>query len=71
MSTLKFKTNIKCSSCVATVKPVLNTLAGEGKWHVDLAAPERTLTVETEATDNQISEALLKVGYKAEVITNC
>lgn len=70
MKTLKFKTNIKCASCVATVTPVLNAIASEGKWRVDLTAPERTLTVEAEATDKQISEALLKVGYKAEVITN-
>ncbi|MCU0358624.1 MAG: heavy-metal-associated domain-containing protein [Cyclobacteriaceae bacterium] len=62
----KFKTNIKCAACVATVTPFLNEAAGEGKWKVDLASPERTLTVESEATAEKITEAIQKAGYKAE-----
>jgi len=48
METLKFKTNIKCSGCEATVTPFLNNLAGEFKWQVNTAVPEKTLTVEAE-----------------------
>lgn len=65
MKTLKFKTNIKCAGCVATVTPVLNTIAGDGKWKVNLASPERTLTVDADASEEQIREALLKAGYEA------
>lgn len=68
MKTLKFKTNIKCAGCVATVTPFLNETTGEGKWKVDLTSSERTLTVETDASEEQIREALLKAGYKAEKV---
>ncbi|MBX2947468.1 MAG: heavy-metal-associated domain-containing protein [Cyclobacteriaceae bacterium] len=68
MKKKKFKTNIKCSVCVATVTPFLNETAGEGQWKVDLTSPERTLTVETDASEEQIREALLKAGYNGEKI---
>lgn len=68
MKTLKFKTNIKCSGCVATATPYLNEVAGEDNWEVDLQSPEKTLVV---ATDKPVSEAdvimaMQKAGYKAE-----
>jgi len=65
----KFKTNIKCAACVATVTPFLNESAGEGKWQVDLTSPERTLTVETGTTEDKIKDALAKAGYKAEKLS--
>lgn len=68
MSTLKFKTNIKCAGCVATVTPGLNETAGEGKWEVDLTSPERVLTINSEVSEQQVKEALKKVGYQAEKI---
>jgi copper chaperone len=67
METTKFKTNIKCSACVAKVTPFLNEVAGENKWQVDLVDPARTLTVEN--TDEKIIvEALQKAGYKGEKV---
>ncbi|HRJ31122.1 MAG TPA: heavy-metal-associated domain-containing protein [Cyclobacteriaceae bacterium] len=68
MSTSKFKTNIKCAGCVATVTPGLNQTAGEGKWEVDLGSPERILTVSSEVSEQQVKEALKKAGYKGERI---
>ena len=68
METVKFKTNIKCSVCVATVTPYLNESAGEGKWTVDLASPDRILTVESEKSGYEIVEAMKKAGYKADKI---
>lgn len=68
MKTLKFKTNIKCSGCVATATPYLNEVAGEDNWEVDLQSPDKTLVV---ASDKPVSEAdiigaMQKAGYKAE-----
>lgn len=69
METLKFKSTIKCSACVATVTPFLNTVDGIEKWEVDLSSPDRVLTVESSgATAGQVSTALEKAGYKAEAI---
>jgi len=66
MSTIKFKTNIKCSACVAKVTTPLNETVGEGKWSVDLNNPSRILSVEGELNEEKMKEALEKVGYKAE-----
>ena len=67
MEATKFKTNIKCSACVAKVTPYLNEVAGENKWQVDLVDPSRTLTVQ-EADESKITEALRKAGYKGEKV---
>ena len=40
MKTLKFKTNIKCTGCVAKVTPFLNDEKGIEKWDVDIFNPE-------------------------------
>lgn len=70
METLKFKTNIKCDGCVATVTPHLNEAVGEKSWRVDLTDINRTLTVEgSEGSDLAVVEALARAGYKAEKIS--
>lgn len=68
MEKIKFKTNIKCSACVAKVTPYLDEVAGENQWQVDLVDPARTLTVDN-SDDVKIVEALQKAGYKAERLT--
>ncbi len=65
MEKTKFKTNIKCSACVAKVTPYLDEVAGENHWQVDLVDPARILTVDN-SDDVKIVEALQKAGYKAE-----
>ncbi len=66
METLKFKTNIKCSGCIATVTPHLNESIGEGNWQVDLNNPSKVLTIGVEASEQKVKEAVEKAGYKAE-----
>ncbi len=65
METLKFKTNIKCGGCIATVTPFLNEAVGEGNWQVDTLDPKKVLTVET-STAEIVKRAIEKAGYKAE-----
>ena len=62
----QFKTNIKCAACVEKVTPILNTKVGIGKWKVDLAHPERILSLVEPVEEQALAEALLKVGYHAE-----
>lgn len=67
MKTLKFKTNINCSNCVANAKPFLDSLPENTTWEVDTANPEKVLTVK----GNQISAAevvnkVQQAGYKIE-----
>ncbi len=70
METLKFKTNIKCSGCVATVTPFLNDEAGKDNWQVDTENPDKVLTVSTsEAVPAKaIIASVEKAGYKAVLI---
>lgn len=69
MKTVQFKTNIKCSGCIATVTPELNKTAGENNWEVDLQSPDKLLTVSVEESNEaNIQKAVEKAGYKAEKI---
>ncbi len=65
--TLKFKTNIKCGGCVATVTPHLDSEKTIEKWHVDLQSPERFLTVEGSAPNEEmIFEKVKQAGFTIE-----
>jgi copper chaperone len=69
MTDLKFKTNIKCGGCIATLTPFLDKVNGIQKWEVDTTIPEKILTVtgdfkSTESIENAIKEA----GYSIEKI---
>lgn len=68
METIKFKTNIKCSGCVATVTPFLNEAVGKDNWEVDYNNPSKVLTVTGEKDVAKVIDALEKAGYKAEAL---
>jgi len=70
METVQFKTNIKCSGCIATVTPVLNEVAGQDNWEVDLQSPDKLLTVSTDKAGKEaIQHAIEKAGYKAQALS--
>ena len=70
MGTLKFKTNIKCGGCIATVTPGLNALSDLKSWGVDTTGADKVLTANGDAPNlsQQIVDALTKAGFKAEKI---
>lgn len=69
METLKLKTNINCSGCVAKVTPSLNETVGENNWEVDTQNPNKILTVSgTEVNKNEVIRAVQKAGFKAEAV---
>jgi copper chaperone len=70
METLKFKTNIKCDGCIATVTPALNTLQGLNKWEVDITNSDKILTVQSGdgLSASEVINALKTKGYNAEEI---
>lgn len=68
METIRFKTNIKCSGCVAKVTPFLNEALGEDNWEVDYNNPSKILTVVGEKDQTKIIQAVEQAGYKAETI---
>jgi copper chaperone len=71
MEILKFKTNVNCGGCVATVTPHLNQIKGIDKWNVDTSNPLKVLTVEASGLAPElIIETLKKAGYKAELMAS-
>lgn len=70
METLKFKTNIKCSGCIAAVTPHLNNLSEIENWEVDTQNPDKILTINSKSQINseEIVTTLEKAGYKAETL---
>ena len=69
MEPIQFKTNIKCSGCVANVTTELNKAAGENNWKVDVQSTDKVLTIESEGViATAIREAVEKAGYRAEKI---
>lgn len=70
MKTLKFKTNIKCGGCIATVTPFLNKVPEISSWTVDTATPEKILTVEAGEglQDEAVVSTLEKAGFTATPI---
>jgi copper chaperone len=65
---MKFKTNVKCGACVAAVTPEMEKL-NLTKWEVDLAHPDRVLTVPEDTQPEKVKAALQKAGYQAEQIS--
>lgn len=70
METLKFKTNIKCGGCIATVTPFLDKIPEISKWEVDTNSADKILTVEGNEALNaaRIQSSLKDAGYVAEEI---
>jgi copper chaperone len=70
MNTLQFKTNIKCSGCIAKTTPYLNEAVGENNWQVDVQNPNKILTIKADekVEEKTVVQALEKAGYSAEPI---
>ena len=71
MQTLKFKTNIKCSGCIAKSTPYLNEAVGEDNWEVDINNPNKVLTVATNdgVEPTKVIKAVEAAGFNAEVLS--
>lgn len=64
---LKFKTNINCNNCIRSVSGFLNDVEEIKRWEVDIANPEKILTVEgDEVTAEAVIEAVEEAGFDIE-----
>ena len=67
MSTLRFKTNINCGSCIKAVTPSLNQEVGANNWQVDTAHPDKILTISSaQATAGQVVQAVEAAGFEIQ-----
>ena len=68
MENLKFKTNIKCGGCIATVTPFLDQHQAITSWTVDTNTPDKVLTVEGALDAQSVISTLARAGFQAEEI---
>ena len=70
METLKFKTNINCSGCVAKVTPHLEENPAIKEWNVDTNNPNKVLTITTDNLGEEEVKAIIqKAGFKIEKVS--
>lgn len=71
MDTIKFKTTIKCSGCIAKATPFLDETVGKDNWEVDIQNPDKVLTVvkDTEFNEDDVINAVQKAGFKVEKVS--
>ncbi|GGH32007.1 heavy-metal-associated domain-containing protein [Sphingobacterium alkalisoli] len=64
---LRFKTNINCGGCIASVKPHLDQAEGVCHWEVDTTNKDKILTVKSKGISEQdVIETVQKAGFKIE-----
>ena len=63
-TTRQFKTNLRCGSCVKTLKPHLDGQPGVDRWEVDLASSDKPLTVSGDASAEAVRAAVARGGYQ-------
>ena len=70
METIKFKTTIKCSGCIAKATPFLDETVGKDNWMVDIQNPDKVLTVvkDTNFNEDDVINAVQKAGFKVEKV---
>lgn len=60
----RYRTNLRCASCVESIRPALDGLPGASSWSADVSVPEKWLTVEGPATESAVTAALAAKGYR-------
>lgn len=69
METLKFKTDLHCNHCIATITPYLDDISEISQWNVDLKDENKTLTVKGDnLSSEKIIDALAQAGYAGELM---
>lgn len=64
-TTLKFRTNLNCASCVASVKPHLDREQSVERWEVDTTSLDKVLTVVGANVDeDSVKAAVSRAGFQ-------
>ena len=69
MTTLRFKSNINCGSCINAVTPGLNKEETITSWEVDVTDPDKILTVSgIELTATTVINTVEAAGFEATLL---
>ena len=63
--TRTFKTNLRCSACEESIRPLFDAEPGVERWNVDLDDPDKPLTIEGPVKASRVSELLQQAGYRS------
>ena len=63
--TRTYKTNLRCAACETKIRPFFNAEPGVQSWRVDLADPDKPLTVHGDATPDRVAALLEQAGYRS------
>ncbi|MFY0672497.1 MAG: cation transporter [Bacteroidia bacterium] len=66
----KFKTNINCGNCIASVTPFMNKEIDIESWEVDTENLDKVLTVETDLSKEEVVKVVEEAGFKAEPLAS-
>ncbi len=65
---MKFKTSAKCGGCVAKIDAALEGRLPDGSWNIDLASPDKILTVEADVPEDEVITLVKSAGFRAEIL---
>ena len=69
MKILKFKTNINCNNCIASVTPFLNNVDSIDEWRVDIETANKILEVESEdGIVEDVTSAVTEAGFEISLL---
>jgi copper chaperone CopZ len=61
--TRRYKTNLRCAACVTAIGPALDSAPGVKRWSADVESPDKVLTVEGDASAEQVAALIGNAGY--------
>jgi hypothetical protein len=65
MQTHQYRTNLRCGACLEAIRPSFDREIGPGQWGVDLASPDKVLTVPEGVPPARVVALLEQAGYKS------
>lgn len=70
MSTLQFKTSLKCGGCVKAITPAMDEIEGITSWSAELASLPCILSVEADTdVEQEVTSAVKNAGYSIEKLS--
>ena len=70
MPTLQLKTNLRCVSCVESIRPLLDHDVQISMWAADVTSPDKLLTASgPNLTAHHLQELMAKKGYSGTVVS--
>jgi hypothetical protein len=66
----KFRTNLRGTSCILTIAPLMDKVIGPKRWGVDLNDPDKILTVHVADPGHVklVEGAIERAGYSCNLI---